>query len=140
MKIIRIKTLFISIFFLGAVPSVLFSAVPSLDAKSFHKDIKMPNAQVLQDRLYKKGNFHHFMEKTDIVSKLADQNITPLGIVIVVNLSCLDYNEYCSKAGSEKAAKQLMVLMAMQKRMLFEALLEDKTEVLKQLDDRGLLN
>ncbi len=139
MKIIRIKTLFISIFFLGVVPSVLFSEVPSLDAKNLHKDIKMPNAQVLQDRLHK-GTFHHFMEKTDIVSELADRNITPLGIVSVVNLSYVDYNEYFRKAKSGKAAERLMVLMVMKKRELFEALLEDKREVLKQLDDLGLLN
>ncbi len=94
----------------------------------------MPNAQILQDRLRKCG-FDYFMENTDIVKKLADQQRYPIGIAIAIELCFLAYNKNLK---NEETGKIIMALTKMNKFLLFEALLEGEPKALKELKDLGL--
>lgn len=120
---------------------LLASTLLSVSSKGFaaahSKDVTMPSANILQDRLSECG-LEHFMEKTKIVSQLAGQTKAPLGVAMTVALSYADYHEDLSRRMPKPMARMMMVQMEMSKPMLFEALLKDEPEALDELKRHGL--
>lgn len=143
MKTIRTKILFISLFLSAATaPSLLFSASMEVDdTEATSKIITMPNTQILEKRLADNG-FIHFMQTTNIVKYLADQNKAPIGVSLVVAASYLEYDKHLKERFSAKLslAQGRMDIIEKKKRQLFELLLEDAPEALKELEEGGSLD
>ncbi len=78
--------------------------------------IKMPSAQILKDRLHKRG-LDDVAKKTDIIEKLAGKETGIFGIAVVVL--------YCDSGDDEKSS-------------LLEALLEEEPGALEKLESFGL--
>ena len=111
----------------------------SVASINFAGPVKMPSAQVLNERLGEKG-FQHFAEKTKIADNLADRELEALGVAITVETSLYDYNENLKKGGlSEQQLRKNQMIMKMTKPMLFKALLQDSPEALDELKQLGLI-
>ena len=104
-------------------------ALLSIVATGIAAPVRMPDAKTLHSRL--KG-LEHFIEKTDFVNKIADNDLEPLGVVIHIEASLFDYADYMKEV---PIVEKLMNLMEMRKSEFFEACLQDHPEALKELKE-----
>ncbi len=100
--------------------------------------IEMPTAEVLEERLNKAG-FGHYMEKTDIVESLANKELVPIGVHNIVFTSMLDYSKHLEETMPGPYCKAGQAAFYIRKRQLFEVLLEDFPEALKELEENEFI-
>lgn len=91
--------------------------------------IKMPSAAVLRERL--KGH-DHFIEKTKIDEQLANREMHPLGVAMIVETSIYDY---CNTG----LPKMMCTLMEMNKPLIIRSLLANDPAAIAKLEEVGLL-
>ena len=99
-------------------------------AQENEKILKMPDATTLQKRLNEAG-FEHFVEKTNIVKNLADEELYALGVAGEVETALYDYNENLQQP-------MIARMMQMRKPQLLEVLLADYPAALQKLADKGV--
>ena len=104
---------------------------------AMEKTIKMPNKNELQRRLDEIG-MTYFSEKTNIISQLADQEKVPLGVAMAVELAMYDYFKYVESVMPASMVRMQKIQMKMHKPLIFEALLKDEPEALKELEAHDL--
>ncbi len=95
----------------------------------FAAPVQIPSAEILKKRLADVG-LEHFAEKTSIVKNLAGQSKEPIGVAMSIERAISDYAEYI---------KNPIVLTTtnMLKPQMFEAILKDYPEALKELAGHG---
>lgn len=113
-----------------AIGALLVSACASFAADT---TITMPSADVLTQRLKAIG-MEHFMEKTNIITQLADQQKAPLGVAGAILEACADYEKYLTQGRAGQASR----MFNLSKHLLFVAVLEDAPEALEELKGLGL--
>ena len=87
--------------------------------------VKLPNAEILSERLSSKG-FGHFAEKTQIVNQLANQELEVLGVMVAVDLALSDYHENLNNP-------TMAASMEMNKPVLLNLILKDSPKALEEL-------
>ena len=103
---------------------MLFGILLGVVATSYAEPVKLPNRDVLAHRLREK-DFGHFIEKTDLIATLADQEKEALGVITAVELAFCDY-----KAKMQNPMIEMM--MQMRKPELIETILNDYPEAIKE--------
>ena len=99
--------------------------------------VKMPSAKILTSRLSKIG-MDHFIEKTNLVSNLANRELESIGVAVAVETSLYDYNENLGQGLPAHMARMMQVQMQLNKPILLRSLLEDYPEALTDLQQQGL--
>ena len=94
---------------------------------SYAGRVRLPGKNILTQRLKNKG-FGHFIEKTEIVRDLADQEKEVLGVVLSVQLSLYDYAQSLKQSMGAK-------MMEKRKSQLIETILEGNSEAIKEAQD-----
>ena len=94
---------------------------------SYAGRVKLPGRDVLTKRL-SDGIFRHFVQKTDLIDQLADEEMDVEGLIIEVELSLYDYSERFKASGAKR-------LLQMIKPKLIEAILEGNSEAIQEAQD-----
>jgi len=97
----------------------------AMEKSDTKKTITLPSASVLEKRL-KAGGFDHFLEKTRLHKKLGGQKKYVEGVAMAVELALYDY-------AKDLGSPMMSMMMQMRKPQLFESLLKDSPEALKQI-------
>lgn len=116
---------------------VLAEEVPKRPPRE--KVIVMPHKDVLYKRLANIG-LTHFMEKTNIIQVLADQEKYPIGVAMAVELAIDDYINYMCKNSPQPQRCPTAILMSMHRSLIYKVLLEDYPEALDELRHQGIYN
>jgi len=108
-------------------------------AFSMEKPIRMPDKTTLELLLQEKG-LHHFIEKTNVIQDLADQEKYALGIAISIDGACAQYRGLLNKNISDERRKMTnnMIVDAV-RSMLYKTILKDYPEALQELQEAGLI-
>lgn len=94
--------------------------------------VKLPNEQTIVERLEKIG-LEHFMEKTKIHKKLAEKEMVPTGIAMLVGNALIDYVKDLKQPRVSK-------IMLMHRDLIIECLLQDHPEAIKFLLSHGMID
>jgi hypothetical protein len=112
-----------------------FEALLKIKAESLRamspRFIKMPNAKVLHERLDAIG-VGHFAERTQIIKRLAGEELAALGVATAVEQAMDDYRRI---SPNPRAFRQTEMLQP----DILKALLKDSPEALNELKGHGLL-
>jgi hypothetical protein len=109
-----------------------FGALFTLSISCFATPVKMPNAEVLRQRL---PAFEHFDEKTQFIKKIAEKKLEPYGVAVTIQHAFADYNHYLKDDPNRAMIMRSMTISA---PLLLEACLKDYPEALKELQEKGL--
>lgn len=93
------------------------------------KTLKLPNSEILQDRFSDNGALIYFNEKTKIIDKLANRELTTEAIAIIIGCALYDFQLYL-KGNSHPAIFYRMLI-----NQLIESLLQDDAEAIQELTD-----
>lgn len=122
---------------LGILFSLSFSGF-IMSSAEYEDFIQMPDEQTLRNHL-NQNDFAHFVEKTNLIKKLADKKLSPETIVREVELSFYDYDEMLKQAMSDTVRKIMMdEANRTMKPKLYEELLKDNPTALNQLEQLDL--
>ena len=99
--------------------------------------VTLPSKEILEKRFNEMG-LTYFVEKSKIVNKAAGEEKEALGVAMLVELSIHDYIEYLKKGMPAPMVNISAAQMQMSKPHIFEILLKDSPEALKELQDAGL--
>jgi hypothetical protein len=97
-------------------------------------EISLPTKQVLIQRL-NALHLNHFVEKTNIIEDLAEQKLSPEGVVQSINFAIVDYLE--SLTGMPIFVSQRYQINRNRPKIL-EAVLQEHPAALEQLKTSGL--
>ncbi len=92
--------------------------------------------EVVETKLRNLG-LNHFMEKTDIVSRLEGDKVS-FGVAMAVELAYADYYEYMQKGQPAQMFRMTEIQMEMHKPLIYEALLKDHPAALVELQESGM--
>lgn len=111
--------------------SIVFCAAALNLAACAADMVHMPSKEVLEQRL-KAAGFQHFGEKSQqFLKQLAGQELSPIGVVMLVEAAIMDYTNYLDPVTA--------TTIDMRKPALFAALLKENPETLQELRDLGLV-
>ena len=96
---------------------------------------KIPDEQTLNERLFEIG-FDHFAAKTGFVYKIANIEVYPFGISVLIDSGFMKYRDNLKEGGMpEVMINQLMELKLASKSKLYEAIFQDHPRALIELND-----
>lgn len=95
---------------------------------------RLPNAKELRQRLGEKG-FDYFAQKTKIIDQLADKELCPLGVALVVARAQNNYKKYLDSLMGQWEEKT----QEKEKVHLLKLLLQDCPYAIENLECHGLM-
>lgn len=96
---------------------------------------QMPDEQTLNGRLFDIA-FDHFAAKTGLVYKIANKEVFPCSVKILIESGFMEYKDNLKKGGMpEKMVEQLMYLKLASKQNLYQAIFQDHPQALKELEE-----
>jgi len=108
----------------------IYTPTKGAEDKKGDKVVIMPSKEILSQKLVK-HDLKHFMEKTELVTSLADKKLQPLGVAMLLELALDGYSRSVE-------SMQVGVMMQVSKSDIFEVLLQDAPTALQELAVCGL--
>jgi len=98
------------------------------------KKYQMPDEQTLNERMFDIG-FDYFAAKTGLVHKIAEKEVLPSGVAVLINLGFMQYRDYLKNGGmDERMVEKSMYFKLRSKSKLYEAIFQDHPQALKELE------
>jgi len=110
-----------------------FNASYAMDAdknKAANSTVKLPPSHVLTERLCAIG-LNHFIENTELIERVAEQNLTPSSIGTIVENCLDDYREHIPR---------MSAMMCLYKPRIIKTILQDYPQAIEQLKKEGILS
>ncbi len=95
-------------------------------------------AEVLNQRLHEEQGLEYFMQKTDVVDKLANKELLPAGVVVIFDAALNNYYNYLEQKKHEHRSKMIELLQERRTNIL-ETILRDSPEAIKELKESELI-
>ena len=116
----------------------LFLLLSNSFAFGMEKPIRMPD-KTLEQLLQEKG-LQHFIDKTNVIQNLADQEKYALGVAAAIEDACAQYRGLLNKNISDETRKMTNnMIVDAARSMTYKTLLKDHPEALQELKEARVL-
>ena len=115
--------------------SALFCLLSLSTLSSFGVIVKMPNAQILHQKIEFLG-LRYFNEKTHLIDNLANKELNAVQVAFAIERALDKFSEHIKNNPTMAEASLIMLSL---KPFLLKSLLEDFPEAIKELEDMDLL-
>ena len=100
--------------------------------------LKLPSEKILEQRLLSLEGLEHFLEKSKILKKLANQNKVAVGVVMMLDLEIYDYLEIFNS--NPKNKNIIGFTLNLQRKDIVCEILKDYPKEFEKLEPLGLFD